>query len=131
MLLFFVRYLRPADAPTFSAVLQTARLFCAELGNGFMQTFVRESEQRQSYLLGLHLQSRGGMVAQRLAEVASALVGRSVGEADVSARSADLLAQWGRIQANVLATIDGFYAVAFAVVVMLCVLTLLREPQGG
>ena len=131
MLLFFVRHLRPADALTFGAVLQTARLFGAELGNGFMQTFVRESEQRQSYLLGLHVQSGGGTVTHRLAEVASALIGRSVGEADASARSADLLAQSVRIQANVLATIDGFYAVAFAVVVMLCVLTLLREPEGA
>jgi MFS transporter, DHA2 family, multidrug resistance protein len=128
MLLFFVRHLRRADALTFGAVLQTARLFGAELGNGFMQTFVRVSEQRQSYLLGLHVQSGGGMVTHRLAEVASALVGRSVGEADASARSADLLAQSVRVQANVLATIDGFCAVAFAVVVMLCTLTLLREP---
>jgi MFS transporter, DHA2 family, multidrug resistance protein len=114
---------------TFGAVLQTARLFGAELGSGFMQTFVRVSEQTESYLLGLHVQRGGGLVTHRLAEVASALVGRSVGEADASARSADLLAQSVRVQANVLATIDGFYAVAFGVVVMLCVMILLREPE--
>jgi MFS transporter, DHA2 family, multidrug resistance protein len=108
MVLFFVRHLRPADALTFGAVLQTARLFGAELGSGFMQTFVRVSEQTESYLLGLHVQRGGGLVTHRLAEVASALVGRSVGEADASARSADLLAQSVRVQANVLATIDGF-----------------------
>jgi DHA2 family multidrug resistance protein len=125
---FFVRHLRPADALTFGAVLQTARLFGAELGTGFMQTFVRISEQRDSFLLGLHVQSGSGIVTHRLTEVASALVGRSVGEADASARAADLLAQSVRVQANVLSTIDGFYAVAFAVVVMLCLLTLLREP---
>ena len=129
MLLFFVRHLRPADALTFGAVLQAARLFGAELGNGFMQTFVRVSEQTESYLLGLHVQSGGGMVTDRLAEVASSLVGRSVGVADASARAADLLAQSVRVQANVLSTIDGFYAVAFGAVAMLCLITLLREPS--
>ncbi len=128
MVLFFVRHLRPADALTFGAVLQTARLFGGELGNAFMQTFVRISEQRDSYLVGLHVESGTGATAARLASYAAAVAPQVPGRDEAAARAASLLAQAVRVQASVLSYIDGFQIVTAGTVLMLGLIALLRAP---
>ena len=52
---FFLRHLEPSEVLTFGAVLQTGRLFGAQLGAAFIQTFVRVREQVYSNLVGLHV----------------------------------------------------------------------------
>src|SRR5690606_17943344 len=62
LVLIAVRGMRPADALSLGAILQTSRLLGGELGSAFMQTYVRVSEQVNSYLVGLHVQSGSGIV---------------------------------------------------------------------
>ncbi|MCR0985043.1 MFS transporter [Roseomonas populi] len=128
MILFFVRHLRPADALTFGAVLQTARLLGGELGSATMQTYLRLSEQVDSYLLGLHLQSGAADIAERLTRIAALAGSPASGEGDASGRALSILAGAVQAQANVLSVIDGFGAALIAVVAMLGLIALLREP---
>jgi MFS transporter, DHA2 family, multidrug resistance protein len=128
LILFALRHLRPADALTFGAVLQTVRLFGGELGNAFMQTYVRIQEQVASNLLGLHVQSGGADVGNRLAAYTDAVMARSEGLAGAAARGASLLAQAVHTQANVLSYRDGFATVTLIVITMLILTALLRNP---
>ncbi|MBV8094829.1 MAG: MFS transporter [Acetobacteraceae bacterium] len=128
LLLFAVRHLRPADALTFGVLLQTARLLGGEIGNAFMQTFVRVREQVASNLVGLHVQSGGISVNERLDAYTGGLLAQSEGLSHASARAASLLSQAVRNQANVLSYEDGFTIVALAVVAMLLLTAFLGPP---
>jgi DHA2 family multidrug resistance protein len=130
LVLFAVRHLRPADAMTFGVVLQTARLLGGEAGTAFMQTYVRVREQVDSNLLGLHLMSGDGNVAERLAAYTDAIAARSLGAAGAASRAASLLAQAVRNQANVLSYRDGFTIVVIAAIVMLVMTALLRPAPA-
>ncbi len=128
LVLFFVRHLRPADALTFGVLLQTARLFGGELGTAFMTTFVRVSEQANSYLLGLHIRTGDTIVTDRIASYADSLASRSGGGVEAALRASSLLGQTVRVQANILSFIDGFGIVAGAAIVMLLMIALLKAP---
>jgi len=130
IVLFGVRHLRPGDALTYGVLLQTARLFGGELGNAFMQTYVRVQEQIASNLVGLHVQSGGTIVGERLSAYADAVAARSVGLAGASARAMSLLGQAVRDQANVLSYSDGFTIVSLAAVAMLLLTALLRPSPA-
>ena len=126
---FFLQHLQPSQAITFGALLQTGRLFGAELGTGFMQTFVRMREQVYSNLLGLHVATGSALTGERLQGYARAVSGRSVGEGEAHVRAAALLARAVQRQAYVLAYIDGFMILAFAVIAVLLLMLTLRTPQ--
>jgi DHA2 family multidrug resistance protein len=105
---FSVKHLQPSEVLTFGAMLQTARLFGGELGSAFVQTFIRVREQLYSNLIGLHVTTGSLVTDQRLQDYAHAVAGRSVDQAEASARATALLARSVQGQANVLAYIDGF-----------------------
>ena len=128
LVLFFVRHLHPAEALMFGAVLQTARLFGGEVGNAFMQTFVRKSEQVESYLVGLHVENGKGGVQQWLDAFGAALQGRAGLRGGSADASLAVLAEAVRTQANVLSIIDGFAACVVASVAALSLVALLRKP---
>jgi MFS transporter, DHA2 family, multidrug resistance protein len=125
---FFLKHLQPSEAPTFGAVLQTGRLFGAELGTAFIQTFVRVREQVYSNLVGLHVTTGSLFTGERLHDYASALAGRSVGEAEANTRGTMLVARAVQNQAYVLAYIDGFMVIGFAVIGVLLLIMTLRAP---
>jgi MFS transporter, DHA2 family, multidrug resistance protein len=125
---FFLKHLEPSEALTFGAVLQTGRLFGAQLGAGFIQTFVRVREQVYSNLVGLHVTTGSFATNQRLQGYAQAVTGRSIGPPEASARATALLANSVQIQANVLAYIDGFMVIGFAVIGVLLMMLILRDP---
>ena len=52
---FGILHLRPQDALTFGAVLQTARLMGGEIGTAFVATLTRVREQVASNLIGQHV----------------------------------------------------------------------------
>jgi DHA2 family multidrug resistance protein len=58
-----VRSMNPTDVLTIGTLVQTSRLFGGEIGTAFMQTFVRVREQVHSNLIGLHVDSLGGLTA--------------------------------------------------------------------
>ena len=125
---FATRHLSPAEALTFGAFLQTARLLGGELGIGFMQTYVRVREQLHSFLIGLHVDAGSAMTTARLQGYAAAETARAVGPAEAQARAAGLLARTVTEQANVLAYADGFNFLGWAVLGGLLLMLLLREP---
>ncbi len=127
---FAIKHLEPSEVLTFGAILQTGRLFGAELGTAFVQTFVRVREQTYSNLIGIHVNAGSGMTEQRLHDYANAVAGRSVGEPQANARATELLAHAVQAQANVLAYIDGFMVLGFAVIGILLVMLLLRAPPA-
>jgi MFS transporter, DHA2 family, multidrug resistance protein len=125
-----LKHLNPSEALTLGAVLQTARLFGAEVGSAFIQTFVRMREQLYSNLVGLHVVTGASATVARLKDYADAVAGRSIGPAAADARAAALLADAVRKQAYVLAYIDGFMVVGFAVIAGLLLMLLLRAPPA-
>jgi MFS transporter, DHA2 family, multidrug resistance protein len=131
LVFFAVLNLKPADAMTFGALLQTARLFGAEIGTAVISTFLRVREQVTSNLIGLHVQSGTLLTAERLQAYAAAVQARSPGSAGASARATGLLAQAVRTQANVQSYIDGFALVALVMMGALVLVALLGPaPQG-
>jgi MFS transporter, DHA2 family, multidrug resistance protein len=127
---FALKHLRPGEIFTFGAVLQTGRLFGAELGAAFVQTFVRTREQTYSNLIGLHVNAGALLTDQRLEDYAQAVAGRSVGQPEAAARATALLARAVQNQAYVLAYIDGFMVLGFAVIGALLLMLLLRDPPA-
>jgi DHA2 family multidrug resistance protein len=125
---FFLKHLEPTQVLTFGAILQTGRLFGAQLGSAFIQTFVRVREQVYSNLVGQHVTIGSLATSQRLQDYAQAVTSRSVGPAEANARATALLAQSVQLQSNVLAYIDGFMVVGFAVIGVLLMMLLLRNP---
>jgi DHA2 family multidrug resistance protein len=127
---FAMKHLQPSEVLTFGAMLQTGRLFGAELGTAFVETFVRVREQTYSNLIGLHVDTGSLMTNQRLQEYAQAVAGRSVGPPEANARATALLARAVQDQANVLAYIDGFMVLGFAVIGVLLLILFLRNPPA-
>jgi DHA2 family multidrug resistance protein len=127
---FALKHLEPTEVLTFGAMLQTARLFAAELGTAFVQTFIRVSEQVYSNLVGLHVTTGSVLTDQRLNDYAQAVTGRSVGQAEANARATALLARAVQGQAYVLAFIDAFMVIGFAAMGALLLMLLLRTPPA-
>ena len=122
--------LDPSQVLTFGAVLQTGRLFGAQIGAAFVQTIIRVREQVHSNYIGLHIATGSLTTNDRLQDYARAVAGRSIGPPDANARATALLAHSVQVQAYVLAYIDGFMIIGFAVIGMLLLMLLLRTPAG-
>jgi DHA2 family multidrug resistance protein len=127
---FGVLHLRPQDALTFGAVLQTGRLFGGELGTAFMTTLARVREQVASNLIGLHVQVGDPRViasVQRLGAVTTPVIDPP----GALARGQLLLSAAIRSAATTQAVIDGFVAIAvLAVVALLVVVFRSAAPEG-
>ena len=125
-----LQHLDPSQVLTFGAVLQTARLFGAQIGAAFIQTIIRVREQVHSNLIGLHVTVGSPLTDSRLQLYARSAAAHSVGQAEANARATALLARSVQVQANVLAYIDGFMIIGFAVIGMLLLMLFLRTPAG-
>ncbi len=123
-----LQHLDPSQVLTFGAVLQTGRLFGAQIGAAFVQTIIRVREQVHSNLIGLHVTAGSPLTDDRLQAYARAVAGHSVGQAEADARATALLAHSVQVQANVLAYIDGFMIIGFAVIGMLLLMLFVRAP---
>jgi DHA2 family multidrug resistance protein len=129
IIFFGVLHLKPTDAMTFGALLQTARLFGGQLGSALVSTYLRVNEQVSSYLLGLHVQSGSALTTERLQTYAGAISARS--GAGAAAGATGLLAQTVRQQANVQSYLDGFALVGTIILTAgLLVALLERAPKG-
>jgi DHA2 family multidrug resistance protein len=126
-----LQHLDPSQVLTFGAVLQTGRLFGAQIGAAFVQTVIRVREQVHSNLIGLHVAAGSLVTDDRLQNFAGAVAGRSVGQPEANARATTLLAHSVQAQAYVLAYIDGFMIIGFAVIGMLLLMLLLRTPADN
>jgi DHA2 family multidrug resistance protein len=130
VLFFAVLHLRPQDALTFGAAIQTARLLGGEIGQAFVATFTRVRGQVASNLIGLHVQMGDGRVLQRLQAYAG--VGAHTGDAPAaSARAAALLGNVVRSMATTQAVIDTFVAIGALTAVALLLLAVQKRPPEG
>ena len=129
IIFFGVLHLRPQDALTFGAALQTARLMGGEMGTALVATVVRVRAQTASNLIGLHVQSGDGEVLQRL-QAYAAVAGRS----DTGlgpARAAGVLGGMVRTAAQLQGVIDAFVVIGgLTALALLIVVTHKPAPLG-
>ena len=123
-----------ANALTFGAMIQTARLFGGEVGTAFIATFQRIREQRASNLLGLHVQVGAHQVVERL-EVYGRVVARHGHFDGHSAAATELLGSSVRSAATLQSIADGFMVLPVVAGIALACLALLtippRQPAPG
>ena len=118
----------PAQAAAIATTIQIARLMGAEIGNGFIQTFVRVREQTYSNLIGLHVQGGATNVVNAATQFAGPFGSRPTGLGDPTTQGLGLLATLVQREAYVLAYIDAFWLVAWVSSVGLLLVLLMRPP---
>lgn len=106
------RTVRPDQAATVGAFMQTSRLLGGEAGIAFMETFVRVREQIHSNLLGLHVQGQAADTANRISEYGRVVAGQLATASQATGAKIQLLATAVSQQAFVLAFVDAFEATA-------------------
>ncbi len=127
---FAVLHLRPQDALTFGAAIQTARLMGGEIGSAFVVTMARVRGQVASNLIGLHIQRGDAQVLHRMQAYAAATA-RAGDPASGPLRGASVLGSVVRSMATTQAVIDTFITVgALTAVVLLLVITHKPAPIG-
>ena len=110
IIFFGILHLKPEDALTFGAAIQTARLMGGQIGTAFIATFVRVRSQVASNHIGLHIQSGDPQVLQRLQAYAAA-TGHAVDPVTATGRAATVLGQVVRSAAATQGVIDGFVTI--------------------
>jgi DHA2 family multidrug resistance protein len=130
VIFFGILHLRPQDALTFGAVLQTARLMGGEIGSAFVTTFARVREEVASNLIGLHVQTGDQGVLARIAAY-GATTTRVVDPTGAAHRGELVLSSAVRAAATTQAVMDGFVAVGLLTAVALLLIVLRSAaPQG-
>jgi DHA2 family multidrug resistance protein len=130
ILFFAVLHLRPEDALTFGAAVQTARLMGGEIGTAFVATLVRVRTQTASAQIGQHLHVGDGGVTQRLAALAAGPA-RGADPAASLRRAAGLLSGTVRAAAALQGVIDAFVVIGgLTALALLIVVTHKPAPLG-
>jgi len=118
---------KPQDALTFSAFFHIVRLLGGQMGVAFMGHFIAAREQLHSNLLGLHVQRGNGLDETSIGQLTAGLYGKSAGLAAAAGRAVGVIGGRVRLQAYTLTFIDGFHLIAWACVVALLLVALLRK----
>jgi DHA2 family multidrug resistance protein len=130
VLFFVVLHLRPQDALTFGALIQTARLMGGQVGQAFVVTLTRVRGQIASNMIGLHVRSGDGDVTHRL-QLYAAATARAGDAASGSLRGASLLGSIVRGVATTQSVIDAFVTVGGLTALALLVLVVHRPAPRG
>jgi MFS transporter, DHA2 family, multidrug resistance protein len=126
--LFSGGLVKPQRILTFSAFFHTVRLFGGTLGAVLMGHFIAQREKFHSNLLGLHVQHGSWITDGSVRQMTAGFYAKSASLADATGRAVDVVGGRLRLQAYTLSLIDGFYLVAWASVIALILVALLREP---
>jgi MFS transporter, DHA2 family, multidrug resistance protein len=127
---FGVLFLKPQDALTFGAVLQTARLMGGEMGTAFVTTLARVREQVASNLIGLHVQIGDARVLERIRDYA-AVTARTFDPNRALQRGTVVLGNTVQAAATTQSVMDGFVAIAFfTAIALLLVVFRAAAPEG-
>ncbi len=130
VIFFGILHLRPQDALTFGAMLQTARLMGGEIGTAFVTTLARVRGQVASNLIGQHVQLGDAQVIQRV-RAYGAVTTRVIDPIGAVSRGQQVLGSVVRAAATTQAVIDGFVAVAvLTAVALLIVVFRSAAPEG-
>jgi DHA2 family multidrug resistance protein len=130
VIFFGILHLKPKDALTFGAVLQTARLMGGEIGTAFVTTLARKREQVASNLIGLHLQAGDARVLDRIKAYGAATT-RAIDPGGAVHRGQLVLEAAVRAAATTQAVMDCFVAVAFLTAVALVVVVFRSAAPEG
>jgi len=118
---------KPQNALTFSAFFHVVRLLGGQVGVTVMTHFIAVRERVHSNLLGLHVQGGNWVDEANLRLLTAGLYAKSSGIAAASGRAVGVLSARVRLQAYTLTFIDGFHLVAWACVLALLLIALLRR----
>jgi DHA2 family multidrug resistance protein len=130
VIFFGVLHLRPQDALTFGAVLQTARLMGGEIGSAFVTTFARVRGQVASNLIGQHVQLGDPQVIERVRAYGAATT-KVIDPVSAVSRGELVLGNVVRAAATTQAVMDGFVAVGvLTAVALLIVVFRSAAPEG-
>ena len=127
---FGILHLKPQDALTAGAVLQTARLMGGEVGSAFEATFARIREQAASNLIGQHVQVGDPRVLERVRAYGAATT-RVIDPVSAYARGELVLGNVVRAAATTQAVIDGFAMVGLLTAVALLLVVFRRAAPVG
>jgi DHA2 family multidrug resistance protein len=128
LITYAVANITPAQAAAIAAVIQTARLFGAEVGNAAIQTVVRVREQIHSNFIGQHLIAGSDAANAAITAYASPFTARPTGLGDATSQGIGVIGRLVQREAYVLAYIDGFWLVAWVLAASLLLILLLRRP---
>jgi MFS transporter, DHA2 family, multidrug resistance protein len=117
---------KPQRILTFSAYFHTIRIFGGTIGAVMMGRFIAEREKFHSNRLGLHVQHGSWITDGSIRQMTAGLYAKSPGLADAAGRAVDVVGGRLRLQAYTLSLIDGFYLVAWASIIALVLVALLR-----
>lgn len=115
------------DALTFSAFFHVIRLLGGQMGVVFMGHFIAVREQLHSNLLGLHVQQGNWLDDSSLHQLTAGFYGKSSGLGAATGRAVGIVAGRVRLQAYTLTFIDGFHLIAWACVIALLLVALLKK----
>jgi len=118
---------KPQWILTFSAFFHTVRLFGGNLGAVAMVHFVAQREKLHSNLLGLHVRFGDWIADNSIHGLTTGLFPHSSGLAAATGRAVGIVSGRLRLEAYTLGIIDGFYLVAWACVIALLLVALLRK----
>ena len=128
---FAVLHLRPQDALTFGAAIQTARLMGGEIGSAFVVTLTRVRSQVASNLIGLHVQAGDGAVMQRVSAYAAVAGRNGADPTTATGRGVSLLGGAVRSAAATQGVIDSFVVVGALTALALLIVVAHRPAPIG
>jgi DHA2 family multidrug resistance protein len=130
VIFFGILHLKPEDALTFGAAIQTARLMGGQIGTAFIATLVRVRTQVASNHIGQHVEMGDSQVMQRLQAYASGF-SHTVDPASAAGRAATVLGSIIRSAAATQGVIDGFVVIgALTALALIMVVTHRPAPIG-
>jgi MFS transporter, DHA2 family, multidrug resistance protein len=130
VIFFGILHLKPQDALTFGAVLQTARLMGGEIGTAFVSTLARVRGQVASNLIGQHIRVGDPEVIQRIRAYGAATT-RVIDPVSAASRGELVLGNAVRAAATTQAVMDCFVAVAaLTALALLIVVFRSAAPEG-
>ncbi|QSY97830.1 MFS transporter (plasmid) [Rhizobium bangladeshense] len=119
----------PKRAVAVAAYIQVIRVLGTQTVQALMTTFIRKSEQIQSYAVGLNLQRGSEISADAISAIGRALV--SSGQSLAAGRATAVLAQHVQKQANTLAYIDAFWLTFYCAMAGLFLLAFVTKAPKG
>jgi DHA2 family multidrug resistance protein len=128
LITYTIAQITPAQAAAIAATIQTARLFGSEVGNAFIQTFVRVREQVYSNLIGQHLNAGSDAAGNLVAAFTGLFTDRPTPGGNPAGQGIALAGGLIQREAYVLAYIDGFWLVAWVLTAAILLILLLRPP---
>jgi MFS transporter, DHA2 family, multidrug resistance protein len=130
VIFFGILHLKPQDALTFGAVLQTARLMGGELGTAFVTTWARVRGQVASNLIGQHVKVGDPAMIQRVRAYGAATT-RVFDPSGAVSRGEGVLGNVVRSAATTQAVMDSFVAIGVMTVIALLVVVLRSAAPEG